>query len=255
MPGSEKAASPLLALDGISAGYGAVNVLHEVTLSVAPGEVVGLLGRNGAGKTTCIRAICGLLPLRGGAIRLAGEKIDGLGARRIAALGVATVPEGRAVFRSLSVAENLAIGAYTRRAGLRPLACDFAPVFELFPRLKERRGQLAGTLSGGEQQMLAMGRALMSQPRLLLLDEPSMGLAPMLIDLVFDVIDRLARAGMTILLVEQNAAEALDIADRAYLLEQGRVTRSGRTDALEREDQIRASYLGGETIQQQERVT
>lgn len=238
------AASPLLVLDDVLAGYGQVQVLRGVSLTVGEGEVVALLGRNGAGKTTVIRTICGLLPPRGGRIRLAGDDIGGMPARRVSALGIATVPEGRAVFRSLTVAENLAVGAYGKRTRRAPTRCDFSAVFELFPRLKERRNQPAGTLSGGEQQMLAMGRALMSSPRLLLLDEPSMGLAPMLIDLVFDVIDRLARSGMTILLVEQNAAEALDIADRGYVLEQGCVVRDGPTDLLERDDAVRASYLG-----------
>lgn len=236
--------TPLLALDAISAGYGPMRVLHGVSLTVQPGEVVALLGRNGAGKTTAIRTICGLLPPRGGGIRIAGTPIGGLSARQISTLGVATVPEGRRVFRSLTVAENLAIGAFCKHAGLWPRNCDFSPVYALFPRLQERHSQLAGTLSGGEQQMLAMGRALMSAPRLLLLDEPSMGLAPMLIDLLFDVVDRLARNGMTILLVEQNAAAALDVADRAYVLERGRIVREGSTAVLEQDDAVRASYLG-----------
>jgi branched-chain amino acid transport system ATP-binding protein len=222
---------------------GGVDVLHGVTLEVAPGEVVCLLGRNGAGKTTLIKALCGLLPLRSGRIKYQGADLTGADPRRIVASGIAVVPEGRRVFANLTVAENLAMGAYSHRSGIGP-SWRFERVYELFPRLAERRRQLAGTLSGGEQQMVAMGRALMAEPALLLLDEPSMGLAPMLIELIFDTINRLAMDGMTILLVEQNAAAALDVADRAYVLERGRIETSGPASLIESDPKIRHSYLG-----------
>ena len=222
---------------------GGVDVLHGVTLEIAPGEVVCLLGRNGAGKTTLIKALCGLLPLRSGRIHFQGADLTGADPRRIVASGIAVVPEGRRVFANLTVAENLAMGAYSRRIGIGP-SWRFERIYDLFPRLAERRSQLAGTLSGGEQQMVAMGRALMAEPVLLLLDEPSMGLAPMLIELIFDTINRLAMDGMTILLVEQNAAAALDVADRAYVLERGRIETSGPASSIENDPQIRQSYLG-----------
>jgi branched-chain amino acid transport system ATP-binding protein len=222
---------------------GGVDVLHGVTLEVAPGEVVCLLGRNGAGKTTLIKALCGLLPLRSGRIEYRGADLTGADPRRIVVSGIAVVPEGRRVFANLTVAENLAMGAYSRRSGAGP-SWRFERAYDVFPRLAERRNQLAGTLSGGEQQMVAMGRALMAEPALLLLDEPSMGLAPMLIELIFDTINRLAMEGMTILLVEQNAAAALDVADRAYVLERGRIETSGPAPLIENDPQIRQSYLG-----------
>lgn len=233
-----------LALTDIDAGYLAgVCVLSDVGLMVRQGEVVSLLGRNGAGKSTLIRVISGLLRPQAGQVSLFGQDITGADPAEIVAQGIAVVPEGRRVFGSLTVEENLTIGGFSRRRGWVPKP-DLDRIYAAFPRLVERRRQLASTLSGGEQQMLAMGRALMAQPRLLLLDEPSMGLAPMLIEAVFDMIDTLARDGMTILLVEQNASEALDVADRAYVLERGRITRSGEAAALQTDPEIRATYLG-----------
>ncbi|MBP32396.1 ABC transporter ATP-binding protein [Methylobacterium sp.] len=233
-----------LALTEIDAGYlPGVQVLSGVSLTVREGEVVSLLGRNGAGKSTIIRVISGLLRPRSGRVSLFGEDIAGADPADFVARGAAVVPEGRRVFGSLTVEENLAVGAFAYRRGLVPRP-DLDRVYTAFPRLAERRRQRASTLSGGEQQMLAMGRALMARPRLLLLDEPSMGLAPMLIEAVFDMIDALARDGMTILLVEQNACEALDVADRAYVLERGRIVRSGEATTLQSDPEIQASYLG-----------
>ncbi|TDR95059.1 ABC transporter ATP-binding protein [Enterovirga rhinocerotis] len=233
-----------LALTGIEAGYVAgVPVLSGVDLEVREGEVVTLLGRNGAGKSTAIRVICGLLKPNAGRVELHGERIDGLEPAAIVGRGIAVVPEGRRVFGSLSVEENLLMGGFAHRRGIAP-KLDLDAIYTSFPRLVERRTQLAGTLSGGEQQMVAMGRALMAKPRVLLLDEPSMGLAPMLIDAVFDMISTLAGKGLTILLVEQNASEALDVADRAYVLERGRIRREGPAERLLSDPEIRASYLG-----------
>jgi branched-chain amino acid transport system ATP-binding protein len=239
-----RASSPLLAISDLHAAYVAgVDVLKGVSLDVGAGEVVCLLGRNGAGKSTLIKTVCGLLPARSGRIVFAGTDLTGAPAATIVRSGIAVVPEGRRVFSALTVNENLAMGGYSRRGGVGP-TWRFERVYDLFPRLAERRSQLAGTLSGGEQQMVAMARALMAEPKLLLLDEPSMGLAPMLIELIFDTINRLASDGITILLVEQNAAAALDVADRAYVLERGRVQRSGSAKAVESDPQIRQSYLG-----------
>ncbi|MET4023251.1 ABC transporter ATP-binding protein [Bradyrhizobium sp. S3.2.12] len=234
----------LLVVSEIRVSYVAgVDVLHGVSLDVSVGEVVCLLGRNGAGKTTLINALCGLLPVNAGQVTLDGKSLLGLKPSGIVAAGIAVVPEGRRVFSNLTVAENLAMGAYSRRAGFGP-SWHFERVYDLFPRLAERRDQLAGTLSGGEQQMVAMARAMMARPRLLLLDEPSMGLAPLLIELIFDTINRFAKEGMTILLVEQNAAAALDVADRAYVLERGSIVRSGLAASLESDPEIQRSYLG-----------
>jgi len=241
--GFKKRAAPLLALQGVSSTYGHVRVLQAIDLAVEAGEVVCLLGRNGAGKTTAIRTMCGLLPAVSGTVRFAGRDITQATPMDIVGAGIATVPEGRRVFPSLTVRENLILGAYSRRKG-RPDRTDCGEIYELFPRLAERAGQRAGTLSGGEQQMLAMGRALMAKPRLLLLDEPSMGLAPKLIEAVFDTIDGLARRGITILLVEQNAVAALDVADRAYVLEQGSIVQQGSAMDLKDNAEVRRSYLG-----------
>ncbi|MGA0595874.1 ABC transporter ATP-binding protein [Enterovirga sp. CN4-39] len=233
-----------MSLNGIEAGYVAdVPVLSGVGIEVRQGEVVTLLGRNGAGKSTLIRVICGLLKPSAGQVRLYGDRIDALEPAAIVQRGVAVVPEGRRVFGTLTVEENLRMGGFTHRSGLVP-KLDLEPIYATFPRLVERRKQLAGTLSGGEQQMVAMGRALMAKPRILLLDEPSMGLAPMLIDAVFEMISDLARQGLTILLVEQNASEALDVADRAYVLERGRIRREGEAGHLLSDPEIRSSYLG-----------
>jgi branched-chain amino acid transport system ATP-binding protein len=235
---------PFLALSAVEAGYGEqASVLCGIDLQVDAGEVVCLLGRNGAGKTTTIRAICGLLPLRSGTMHFDGKDITNAGPTATVAAGIAVVPEGRRVFPTLTVEENLFMGAYSHRKGIvaRSVVDE---VYALFPRLAERRRQLAGTLSGGEQQMVAMGRALMVRPRLLLLDEPSMGLAPLLIELVFDTINTLAMQGITILLVEQNATAALDVADRGYVIERGRVAHARLAADLEATSDIRSSYLG-----------
>ncbi len=237
-------ASKLLVVDDVRASYVAnVDVLHGVSLEVAEREVVCLLGRNGAGKTTLIKTLCGILPVHAGRILFDDKSLAGMKPSSIVGAGIAVVPEGRRLFANLTVAENLAMGAYSRRTGLGP-NWRFESVFELFPRLAERRDQRAGTLSGGEQQMVAMARAMMARPKLLLLDEPSMGLAPLLIELIFDTINRLVQSGVTVLLVEQNAAAALDIADRAYVLERGRVVQSGAAAMLERDPEIQRSYLG-----------
>jgi len=223
---------------------GGVDVLHDVTLEVAPGEVVCLLGRNGAGKTTLIKALCGLLPLRSGRIHFQGADLTGADPRRIVASGIAVVPEGRRVFANLTVAENLAMGAYSRRSGVGP-SWRFERVYDLFPRLAERRSQLAGTLSGGEQQMVAMARALMGRPRLLCMDEPTMGLSPLYVDRVLELIARINAQGMTIFMVEQNANLALQIAHEAYVLRTGKIVLQGSAEALRRDPRIRDAYLGG----------
>lgn len=232
-----------LSIENAAAGYGNTLVLRDVSLDIPEGEVVCLLGANGAGKTTLIRVLSGLLPLKSGRIKLGGEEISRLDPIAIVSRGVATVPEGRRIFPDLTVRENLRIGAYNRRrqyAG--PSELDFA--FEMFPHLKERADQLGGTLSGGEQQMLAIGRALMSKPKTLLLDEPSMGLAPILIQAVFDTIAQLSRTGITILLVEQNAAAALDVANHGYVLDRGEITLHGRAAELKADTRVQESYLG-----------
>lgn len=234
---------PLLALRGIEVSYGPVKVLKGVDLQVEEGQIVCLLGRNGAGKTTTIRAICGLQSPAAGSIEFQGRDITQASPMDIVKAGIGTIPEGRRVFRTLTVAENLALGAYAHREGIQ-IRPDLSFVFDMFPRLKERRTQLAGTLSGGEQQMVAIGRALMTQPKLLLLDEPSMGLAPILIEMVFDTVNRLAHEGITILLVEQNASAALDVADHAYVLERGIITKSGEAEALQDNAEVKASYIG-----------
>ncbi|MGE0853424.1 MAG: ABC transporter ATP-binding protein [Hyphomicrobiaceae bacterium] len=241
--GGSTALEPLLRVAFVHAGYGKTRVLRGISLDVADGEVVCLIGPNGAGKTTAIRAIAGQIPVIAGSISWQGRDISALPGADIIGLGIATVPEGRRIFPELSVRENLLTGAYHRRrdfAGEGEL--DFA--FDMFPRLKERVHQLGGTLSGGEQQMLAIARALMARPKLLLLDEPSMGLAPILIEQVFDTIARLAREGMTILLVEQNAEVALQTSSRAYILERGEIALSGPSPEIARDRQVQRSYLG-----------
>jgi branched-chain amino acid transport system ATP-binding protein len=234
----------LLVLDGISAGYGAVEVLHEVSLHVAEGELVCLLGANGAGKSTTVRTISGLLRPASGAITFLGERLDGRPAHAVLKRGIAQCPEGRRIFPEMTVQENLEMGAYVRgREGAGP--DDLERVVRHFPRLKERARQLGGTLSGGEQQMLAIARALMSNPRLLLLDEPSLGLAPTMVETVFRVIAEIRRQGVTVLMVEQNAALALRMADRAYVMENGRIALEGAArDLLDNAD-VRRAYLGG----------
>jgi branched-chain amino acid transport system ATP-binding protein len=232
----------VLALNELHVAYGEVEVLRGVSLRVETGEVVALLGNNGAGKSTTLRTISGLLRPRGGSVWLDGEMLAGVSPHAITARGVAHVPEGRRVFSRLTVHDNLILGAYTRRG--RELAADLERAMDLFPRLRERRDQVAGTLSGGEQQMLAIARALMLRPRLLLLDEPSMGLAPIVVEQIFETIRTIHQGGTTVLLVEQNAFMALEVASRAYVMEGGIVVLEGRADALRADERVRKAYLG-----------
>ena len=236
-------AKVLLKVSDLKVGYGGIQAVKGVSFEVREGELVSLIGSNGAGKTTTMNAITGLLPLGGGQIALAGNHIAGLGPWDLVKQGLAMVPEGRGVFTRMTILENLQMGAYLRHDHAE-IAHDIARVFTTFTRLKERRDQLAGTLSGGEQQMLAMGRALMSRPRMLLLDEPSMGLAPIMVDKIFEVISEVSAQGVTILLVEQNASRALHIADRGYVMESGMITLSGPAQDLLHDPKVRAAYLG-----------
>jgi branched-chain amino acid transport system ATP-binding protein len=231
----------LLTIEGLHVSYGRIEALRGVTLDVDDGEIVTLLGANGAGKTTTLRTVSGLLHPTAGAVTFDGQRIDGLKAHEIVALGISHVPEGRRVFPRMSVIENLKMGAYLRRGSLTD---DLERVFTLFPVLKDRRTQDGGTLSGGEQQMLAIGRALMSKPRLLLLDEPSMGLAPLIVTRIFEILGEINTQGTTILLVEQNAAQALQLAGRGYVLETGAVVLNDNADALLSDDRVRSAYLG-----------
>jgi branched-chain amino acid transport system ATP-binding protein len=233
----------LLDVDDIHVFYDKIEALKGISLAVEDKKIVTLVGGNGAGKSTTLRAISGLLHPRHGEIRFAGRKLDGLGAHEIAAQGLVQVPEGRRIFGRLTVEENLAMGAFTRR-GRGAIASDREEMMVLFPHLRERLKQVAGTLSGGEQQMLAAARALMARPRLLLMDEPSMGLAPMLVEQVFETIRRINAQGVTILLVEQNAPMALGIADHGYVLESGHIVLSGRGRDLLDDDRVRRAYLG-----------
>lgn len=230
-----------LEVAGLTGGYGRIEVLHGITLSVGQGEVVALIGANGAGKTTLLRAISGVQPISGGTIAFAGRDVTRLPPHARVAAGIIQVPEGRQVFRPLSVEDNLRLGAFRLGAGSE---AGLEQVYALFPALHEKRLQAAGGLSGGQQQMLAIGRALMGKPALLLLDEPSMGLAPVLVDQIFNVIEVLRARGLTILLVEQNANAALAIADRAYVLETGRVSLSGAAADIAANDEVRRAYLG-----------
>jgi branched-chain amino acid transport system ATP-binding protein len=237
----------MLEIENLVAGYGKVEVLHGISLSVPEGKLITLIGSNGAGKTTTLRAISGMIAPSAGTISLGGAAIAGLASHEITRKGVAHSPEGRRVFPSLSVVDNLLLGAFPRLTGGRKrgdVKGDLDRMFDLFPRLGERRDQLAGTLSGGEQQMLAMARALMLAPEVLLLDEPSMGLAPRLVEDVFRTIERLKAARMTTLLVEQFAAAALDVADYGYVLENGRIARDGPAALLKNDPAVRAAYLG-----------
>ena len=235
----------LLALEDVSVHYGSVQALKGVSLHVEQGEVVTLIGANGAGKTTTLGAISGLLPVTSGRITLDGTDLATVAVHRRVGLGICQAPEGRRVFPGMTVMENLEMGAYARGGKRSELEPDLDRVFKLFPRLAERRQQAGGTLSGGEQQMLAIGRALMAWPRLLLLDEPSMGLAPKLVTQIFDIVTEINAQGTTVLLVEQNAAQALRRADRAYVLEAGRIVRSAEAAMLLDDDSIKAAYLGG----------
>lgn len=233
----------MLTLQTVHSSYGNIRALRGISLQVERGEVVTLIGSNGAGKTTTLRTIMGLLVPRQGEITLDGTRIDGLSTDRIVRLGLAQSPEGRRVFPRMSVRENLEMGAFTRRRADN-LDADIEHVFDLFPRLKERMHQRAGTLSGGEQQMLAMGRALMARPKVLLLDEPSMGLAPIFVETIFDIIRTINAEGTTILLVEQNARMALQVAHRGYVLQSGEMVLHDRATELLRSDVVRKSYLG-----------
>ena len=236
-------AQTLLKVTGLKVAYGGIQAVKGVDFEVKEGELVTLIGSNGAGKTTTMKAITGLLPLKDGDIEYLGQSIRGRGAWDLVKQGLAMVPEGRGVFTRMTITENLQMGAHIRND--KPeIAADLDKVFGIFPRLKERRDQLAGTMSGGEQQMLAMGRALMSRPKVLLLDEPSMGLSPIMVDKVFEVVREVYAQGVTVLLVEQNASRALQIADRAYVMESGNITMSGDAKLLLNDPKVRAAYLG-----------
>jgi branched-chain amino acid transport system ATP-binding protein len=233
----------LLSIENLSVHYGAIQALHGVSIAVEPGEIVTLIGANGAGKSTTLRAVSGLIKASGGTITFDGKNLAGVAAHKILRLGMAQVPEGRGIFPNLTVDENLDLGAFARAKG-KELASDRERVFSLFPRLKERLVQRAGTLSGGEQQMLAIGRALLGRPRLLLLDEPSLGLAPQLVQTIFKIIREINASGTTIFLVEQNAHMALRVAHRAYVLEVGSVVMQGDAKTLAASDEVKKAYLG-----------
>jgi len=235
---------PMLSVDDIHVYYGNIAAVKGISIEVKQGEIVTLIGSNGAGKSTTMRAISGLVSPRRGSITFEGKKISGMPGHLVTALGISQSPEGRRIFGRMSVDENLDLGAFLRNDKDGILA-DRERIYELFPRLKERIHQKAGTLSGGEQQMLAVARALMTRPRLLMLDEPSMGLAPLLVELIFNTIKQIREQGMTILLVEQNALAALDVADRAYVLESGVIKQTGRAADLAASDEVRKAYLGG----------
>jgi len=233
----------LLKVTGLKVAYGGIQAVKGVDFEVREGELVSLIGSNGAGKTTTMKAITGSLPINDGDIEYLGKSIRGQGPWDLVRQGLAMVPEGRGVFARMSITENLQMGAYIRddKAGILQ---DIDKVFSIFPRLKERRDQLAGTMSGGEQQMLAMGRALMSRPKVLLLDEPSMGLSPIMVDKIFEVVRDVSAQGVTVLLVEQNASRALSIADRGYVMESGIVTMTGDAKTMLKDTKVRAAYLG-----------
>lgn len=234
----------MLKVQKLSVSYGAINALREISFNVEKGEIISLIGSNGAGKTTTLHAVSNIIKKRGGKIEFEGEDITNLAPDQIVRRRLIQVPEGRRIFLNLSVRDNLEMGAFTRsdKAGIK---ADMEKVFELFPRLKERITQISGTLSGGELQMLAMGRGLMAQPKLLLLDEPSMGLAPILVDEIFEIIQKINKAGTTILLVEQNAFKALSISNRAYVLETGSITKDGDAKELAKDPAVKEAYLGG----------
>ncbi len=237
----------LLEVDDLCVNYGRIEAIRNVSFTVGEGEVVTLIGANGAGKTTTMKTISGLRPVRAGSIRFKGEDITSMPAHDRPVLGIAQSPEGRGVFVGMTVAENLDMGAYARvDRKTKAVKDDLDRVYSLFPRLSERQTQVAGTMSGGEQQMLAIGRALMARPTLLLLDEPSMGLAPMLIQQIFDIVTEINQQGTTVLLVEQNAAQALKRAHRAYILETGEVVREGTGAELAADPAVKAAYLGGD---------
>ena len=236
-------AAALLELKRLQVAYGGIQAVKGIDLVVGQGELVCLIGANGAGKTTTLKGITGLQPVKGGTIHYNGEDITGKPAFQLVRKGLSMVPEGRGVFGALTIEENLAMGAYAR-ADRSAIKADIERVFELFPRLKERRRQTAGTLSGGEQQMLAMGRALMSRPKLLLLDEPSMGLAPLMVQKVFETVIAISKEGVTILLIEQNAKLALEVSHRGYVMESGEITLTGDAQSMLHDPKVRAAYLG-----------
>ncbi|KQP03180.1 ABC transporter ATP-binding protein [Pseudorhodoferax sp. Leaf265] len=233
----------LLKVQGLQVAYGGIQAVKGIDFEVREGELVSLIGSNGAGKTTTMKAITGTLPASGGQIEYLGKPVRGQGAWDLVKQGLAMVPEGRGVFARMTITENLQMGAYTRNDKAE-IAKDIEKMFSIFPRLRERKDQLAGTMSGGEQQMLAMGRALMSRPKVLLLDEPSMGLSPIMVDKIFEVVRDVHAQGVTILLVEQNASRALAIADRAYVMESGIITMNGEGKAMLSDPKVRAAYLG-----------
>ncbi len=233
----------MLKVENINVSYGAIHAIYDVSLEVDDGEVVSLIGANGAGKTTTLHTITGLVKPTSGTITYNGQDLRKIAPHKIVSLGMAHVPEGRHVFTRMTVQENLEMGAYSRKDAAET-ARNLEQVYEYFPRLRERKGQLAGTLSGGEQQMVAMGRALMSEPKIVLMDEPSMGLSPLLVKEIFAIIKTLHEKGITVLLVEQNAKMALSIADRAYVLEAGHITMSGKASDLLHDDKVRKAYLG-----------
>ena len=239
-----KGENVMLAVKELEVYYGSIHAIKKISFEVREGEIVTLIGANGAGKTTTLHAISGLVKARSGEINFCGNNLRSMEAHKIIRLGLAQVPEGRRIFASMTVQENLEMGAYIRR-DREQIQQDYERVFERLPRLKERRRQIAGTLSGGEQQMLAIGRALMSNPKMLLLDEPSMGLSPLLVSEIFKIIRDVNESGMTVLLVEQNAKQALEIADRAYVLETGTISMSGDASELAADEKVRAAYLGG----------
>ncbi len=237
-----QAKQTLLKVSGLKVAYGGIQAVKGVTFEVREGELVSLIGANGAGKTTTLKAVTGLQPIAAGEVTYLGEPIKGKGAWDLAKKGLVMVPEGRGTFTRMTIIENLLMGAYNRDDG--EIQADMDKVFGLFPRLKERAKQLAGTMSGGEQQMLAMGRALMARPKVLLLDEPSMGLSPIMVDKIFEVVNDIHQQGVTVLLVEQNASRALQLANRGYVMESGEVTMDGEGQALLNDPKVRAAYLG-----------
>jgi branched-chain amino acid transport system ATP-binding protein len=237
-----EAKQTLLKVSGLKVAYGGIQAVKGVNFEVREGELVSLIGANGAGKTTTLKAVTGLQPIAAGTVEYLGKAIKGQGAWDLAKQGLVMVPEGRGTFTRMTIVENLQMGAYNRKDG--EIDADIDKVFALFPRLKERAKQLAGTMSGGEQQMLAMGRALMARPKVLLLDEPSMGLSPIMVDKIFEVVNDIHQQGVTVLLVEQNASRALQLANRGYVMESGEVTMDGEGQALLNDPKVRAAYLG-----------
>ena len=234
----------MLEIRDLEVNYGAINAIKKISFDVNEGEVIALIGANGAGKTTTLHTITGLLKAKSGSVKFEGKELTKMPPHKIVEMGMAHVPEGRRIFQQLSVFKNLDLGAYTRK-DKQEYAKNLEMVYEKFPRLEERKSQIAGTLSGGEQQMLAMGRALMSKPKLIMMDEPSMGLSPILVEQIFSIISELRESGVTILLVEQNANKALKITDRAYVLETGKITLSGTGRELLEKEEVKKAYLGG----------